>query len=157
MSDHRPARSGREAGERERRAVAAIDVTENRMVATVNIGFPGEVDSPDEVPRQALRLGVFDLPAQHINLVTMSAQDFRDVALTDDHLPGCAELAIEHRGNAPAPGVGHQRLQADDFATDPGGLPNLAVKQRGYLSDPAVATHRRTGCTKQPYPSATAA
>src|SRR5882762_9890379 len=95
---------------------------EDESRPSVQHSFAAEVESPDEVPWQGFGPRILDLPAHNVDFISVLADELRDEGLAHRRSPLRRETPVEGVRDAPAAGLRHEGLQADDFLPDSGGL-----------------------------------
>ncbi len=122
LHDQCPARLRFERFQPQRGTARVLEDAEHESRSSIQRGFPGEIECPDEVPWHGFGPRILDLPAHNVDFVSVLAEELRDEGFAHCHAPLRREAPVEAVRDGAAAGLRHESLQADDFLPDPGRL-----------------------------------
>ena len=119
VTQHGDGRFVSQGGQAEIRPAVMLYDAQQVVKVALRVRLAGQAQTPDQVARNRLRAGVFDLSAQHLNLIQRLTNDAAHPCFADGHLRHPREPPVEGIRDLAAACFGHQRFQANDFALDP--------------------------------------
>src|SRR5436309_13336307 len=91
-------------------------------------GFAGEIERPDEILRHGAGPGAPDVFAHNLDFISVLADQLRDEGLAHRHAALRREAPVEDVRDGAAAGEREEGFEANDFPPDPFGLGRRAGK-----------------------------